>query len=163
MNYDPKDASNVIPAGEYEASVKAVATEKTDQQGNTRPMKTRDGVYDMVQVEYEVYVPGGAARKLWVYYAASPKALWRYRQLAQAIGQAEAFKNKQFNIADHIGANLKLSLVVEDNAQYGEQNQIDSHSASGLTTQSQPQAQPATQRKPLPEAKGAMNPDDIPF
>jgi len=167
VNYDPKDASNVIPEGDYEASIKAVKDFVTDQQGNTRKMTTRDGQYDMLQVEFEVYMPSGTTRKHWAYYAASPKALWRYQQLAKAIGQGEAFKNKQFNVADHIGANLKLSLVIEDNPQYGEQNQISAHAPSAMTASATPTQAPAQPPRSVAAGNrpqgGGIAPDDLPF
>lgn len=153
MKYNHKDASDVIPAGVYEASIHSVDT--TDKDG--KPLRTRDGVYEMQKVTFEVYV-GDAARKVWVYFAASPKALFRYRMLAKAIGQSEAFKADTFNAMDHIGANLRVELSIEDSPQYGEQNRVDDFQPSTVTAKREP-----SRMEKAATAKATDVDDSIPF
>jgi len=153
VKYNHKDASDVIPAGVYEASIHSVDT--TDKDG--KPLKTRDGLYEMQKIAFEVYV-GDAARKVWVYFAASPKALFRYRMLAKAIGQGDAFKADRFNAMDHIGANLRVELSIEDSPQYGEQNRVDDFQPSTMTGKREPSRMESTAT-----AKATVEDDSIPF
>lgn len=151
MNYDPKDASSVIPEGEYEASIAAVTSVNKDGE----QLRSKDG-YEMVCVTFEVYV-GDAARKLFVYFTASPKALFRYRQLALALGQEAQFKLKQFQAADNIGANLRITVGIKDDPKYGEQNTTDAFAPSAVTAKRTPaKADPV---RPV----GVMPAEDIPF
>ncbi len=153
MKYDPKDASDTIPAGDYEASINTVYT--ADKEG--QPLRSKDG-YDMQRVMFDVYV-GEAVRKLSVYFTASPKALFRYRMLAKAVGQYDAFKAGTFSAINHVGANLRLSLSVEDRPGYGEQNQVDDFQPSTVTAKREPSRMEKTATA---AATGTVD-DSIPF
>lgn len=117
MKYDPKDASNVIPAGIYDASIRAVLTEKEDG----TPLRTKAGD-DMQKVVWTVYTDRGD-RTLSEYHAGG-KMLWRYKKLAQALGAEDAFKAGTFDACSFVGENVQLEIDVEDNPQYGEQNRV---------------------------------------
>ena len=121
MKYDPKNASNTIPEGTYQATIHSVTD--TDKDGH--PMQTQKG-YDMERVTFEVWSKSGNSRKHGEYFSAGPNALWRYKKLAEAIGPeaAQRFKEGTFSVGDYLGANVVLDIVVEDDEKYGEQNRV---------------------------------------
>ncbi len=157
MKYSAKDASSVFPSGVYMATIKRV--DETYEDG--KPMTTKDG-HDMQKITFEVYV-GSGIRFLSDYHAGG-KMLWKYRKLAKALGKEEDFKAERFNAADHVGASVDLTIEIEDNEKYGEQNTIRGYAPhEGAAT---PPAKPTVPGKAV-NAKGIpTNPldgDDIPF
>jgi hypothetical protein len=117
VKYNPSDASNVIPAGIYDASIRAVLTEKDDG----TPLRTKAGD-DMQKVVWTVYTDRGD--RTFSEYHAGGKMLWRYKKLAQAFGAEDAFKAGTFDAHSFVGENVQLELEVEENGQYGEQNRV---------------------------------------
>lgn len=104
MKYNPEDAVNLIPDGDYEASIKAVYDENREGQ----PIADKSGNPGEM-IAFEVYVDGGA-RTLHETFYSGPKSLWRYAMLASALGESDAFKAAKFNASNHIGTNLNLTL-----------------------------------------------------
>jgi len=143
FQYKPSDAAQTIPAGTYDATVGRVIEKNKEGQ----PMKSKKGEA-MIQVIFDVYV-GQTTRKTSAYFT-NVSTLYRYKDLAGALGQADGFKAGNFDVVNHIGDPLRLELSIEDSAAYGEQNNIDKF---------HPAAMAAVKRdKPEP-----IEPDDIPF
>lgn len=140
----------MIPAGVYDASIKAYT--ETREDGSEMTTKNGD---PMCRVRFEVYV-GDQTRTLSDYFIGG-KMIWRYKRLAQAIGQEDAFKAETFSAENHIGENLRIELAVEESDEYGEQNRI---------TKFMPKATGAAAKAPAKQATGKPEPitaDDIPF
>lgn len=151
MKYTAKDATQVIPAGTYDATIKAYSEEKKD--GSRMMTKAGD---PMCMVRFEVYV-GDQTRVLSDYFMAG-KMLWRYKKLAQAIGQEDAFNSETFSAENHIGDALQVEIEVEESDEYGEQSKIKKFmpKRAGATAK--------TAAKRLTESsKQPMGDDDIPF
>lgn len=152
FNYNPKDANNCLPAGKYAASILSATVFKDDGS----PLISGKTGEAMQLVTFEVYPnEEGKPRQIRAYFTAK-STLFRYRKLAKALGQSEAFSANKFDAANHIGANLTLDLSVKDSAQYGEQNEIDDFLPS-TTTARKPSA------LPKPEEAKAIADDSIPF
>lgn len=155
MKYDPKDASNVIAEGTYDASIRAVLTEKDDGS----PLRTQAGD-DMQKVVWTVYTDRGD--RMLTEYHAGGKMLWRYKKLAKALGAGDKFDKGEFNATDFIGENARLVIEVEDNPKYGEQNRITAYEprAGGTPLKQQP-SKPGVSTKGIPvDPTGS---DEIPF
>lgn len=149
--YDPKDANQTLPEGKYNASI----TKATQFKDDGTAMRSKSGEA-MQCVTFEVY-PNDESRprQLKAYFTAK-STLFRYRKLAQALGKGDDFKAQRFNAEDHIGANLYLMLSIQDNPQYGEQNNIDDFlPMTGVPPMREP--------TPLPKAAPANVEVDIPF
>lgn len=155
FDYNPKDASDVLPEGEYESSIYRVS--EADKEGN--PLVSKKSGEQMQKVTFEVYA-GERRVKLDQYFTVR-SMLWLYKRMAQALGQEDAFRDKKFNAMDHLGAQIRLALKVEDNAQYGEQNRIDKFLPSTMKAAPKPvrTAPTTTTTKTL----GGADDGDIPF
>jgi hypothetical protein len=117
VKYKAKDAAQTVPAGVYDASIKAYTETKKD--GSQMQTKSGD---PMCMVTFEVYV--GERTRLVSDYFSAGSMLWKYKNLAKAIGKEDEFKAETFTAEDYIGENLQLELTVEDDEKYGEQNRI---------------------------------------
>lgn len=156
MKYDPKDASNCIPAGLYEASIRAVFNEKDDG----TPLVTRSGE-EMQKIVWDVYTDKGTRQ--FTEYHAGGNMLWRYKRLAQALGAEDAFKKGEFDAKNFEGENVQLELTVKESEQYGDQNQVKAYTAKAGPPKGAPKqpAKPGVNAKGVPADPTAS--DDIPF
>lgn len=145
FEYDPADASNCVDPGTYDATIKKV----DDQREDGSPLRAKSGE-DMLKVIFTVYTPKGE-RTLSSYITAK-KGLFRYRQLAQALGKSAEFTAKKFRIQDHVGANIQLALGKSTSPEYGEQNDIEQFLPGN-----------GTLKKALQGAGAPSGGDDIPF
>ncbi|MFN8995537.1 MAG: hypothetical protein ACK5X3_17985 [Pseudomonadota bacterium] len=162
MRYDPKNASSTIAEGEYDASIKHVQTD--DEHGNTLTSKAGN---EMEKVTFTIYTENGE-RQLSTYFVNSNKALWRYRKLAEALGQGEEFKSGRFEASNFVGENIRVSIKIKPaDGTYDEQNEIAAFDPPASKTQSQSQAgrlAPTNASKTTtPVNPGEINEDDIPF
>ena len=107
MKYNPKDASTVLPAGEYDATLTAVIN--TDDTGG--PLTSKKGE-DMEKIVFTVYSDKGE-RRLTDFIVSSVVA-WKYGVLSKALGHKDAFDAGTFDPANHLGENVRLVLEVED-------------------------------------------------
>jgi hypothetical protein len=148
-SYDPKDASNALPASQYNATL-STCEEQVSKGGNP-----------MLKLSYTVYPPQGGERTVYDYIV-NPAGIWKLKKLAGALGQGGAFMAGNFDPARHLGANLDLVLEVEDDAQYGEKNVIRGYAPSTISGQRQAAA-PARAGKTTMPADSSINEDDIPF
>lgn len=150
MKYSAKDANQTVPEGVYDASIKSYTETKKDGS----PLQTRSGD-PMCMVTFEVYV-GERSRLVSDYFSAG-SMLWKYKNLAKALGKEDEFKAEKFSASDYIGENLQLELTVEDDEKYGEQNRIKKFMPKRAGAVSRPATSGA--------ARGAapISDDDIPF
>lgn len=118
MKYDARDAASVIPEGEYQATIKAYT--ETDAEGRQLMNKAR--TEPVCKVMFEVYTDNGTRTVTQTFSAKT--TLFLYKQLAQALGQAESFKAGKFTAEDYIGESLTLAVKVKFSEQYGDQNQF---------------------------------------
>ncbi len=158
MKYDPKDASNCLPEGEYPATLEKLVD--TDDQGN--PLTSRKTGYPMEYIVWRVYPPEGSERVLRQYITQNTAA-WRYSEISKAAGEKAVaeFKAGTFDPSNYVGENFTLALSKQDGPN-GEQNNIDKVLASSLGA-AKPKASGAKQAQKTAAAGGAMSPDDIPF
>ena len=143
MQYNPKDASQCLPAGEYQATImKAVETQSKNGK-------------DMLAFQFKIYGPGNRVAILTEYIVA--EVLWKLKNIAKAVGQLAAFETGEFRESDYVGRNLAVALEVEESPEFGEQNRIKAYrvSVSGVRKESSDSDLP-----PPPQSRGA---DDIPF
>ncbi len=152
MKYRAKDATNAIPAGTYEATIRSVVTSKDDGS----PLVDKNG-NEYINVVYDVWV-GEHARQLTEYHSASPTSLWKYAKLADALGARDEFRAETFDVANYVGKNLFLELTVKDHPEYGEQNRVKSYGANNSKAKASTGV--ATTPKSAP---AALKDDDIPF
>lgn len=109
-NYNPKDAENVLPAGDY-AGVLDTVTQKTSKAGNP-----------MLAVKWIVYHDGGTVEL--TDYIVNPSSLFKLKKIARAIGKESEFKAGTFDLADHLNSNVTLTLKVESQAGYDDKNVV---------------------------------------
>lgn len=151
--YDPKDANQCIPAGEYEATIKSAT--KLTKDGD--PLVSKAGE-PMQKVVFEVYTDAG--NRFISQYFTARSMIWMYKRLAQAIGQESQFKAGSFDAEDHIGAGLTLVLEVEENDQYGDQNQIKAFKPLARGGQASAQAKPSPAKS---YGASPITDSDVPF
>lgn len=156
FDYDPKDANNTIDEGEYDASIKAVQ----DKAENGEPLTSRKGE-PMICVTFEVYTTE-RARTLRQYFTAK-SGLWRYRELAHALGQAEAFTDKKFHASNHVGDGLVLVLGIEDRPNYGPQNTVEEFKPKAVGTPPRAAISMEDRAKLGKASASPLQADDIPF
>jgi hypothetical protein len=143
--YDPKDASDTIPEGWYSAVIESVKNAVSKNSGR-----------DQQVVQYRVYGPREMV--LSDYYQAA--TLWKYKQLAKALGQEAEFVAGTFDAKDFLRKSIDVELVIEDSAQYGEQNRIKGFAPDG----EQAGAKPSFSASRPSSTKGeTIDHDDIPF
>ena len=110
--YDPKDARRCFPEADYDAVVEKCEPHEAKSSGNHgRKLALR--VYH-----------GESSMVLTDYLMAGEKAAWKIKEFAKAIGQVEMFDTGEFDPMNFIGANVRVSLKIEDSSEYGEQNKI---------------------------------------
>jgi len=117
--YDPQDAVTVADEGWYPAVIESVTMGQTKKGA---PMET---------VAFRVYTP---KREMVIKDYFHPQNLWKYKKLAAALGQAEQFAGGVFAAGDFKGKGFEAELIIEDSAQYGEQNKIRGFSFTGVNT-----------------------------
>lgn len=108
--YNPKDAVQCIPEGTYDSVIELVE-DTTTKNGD-----------EMQKVLFHVYDNHGRERKHWEYFTFG-QMLFRYKKIARALGQEDAFKAGTFDLKDFQGKNLRLELVIEEGKNgYEDQN-----------------------------------------
>lgn len=148
--YDPKDAANALPEGDYDAVLASVES-KESKSGNQMEVWT-----------FDIYPPEGATKKVKEYVTA--KAAFKIRDLAKALGQSDLFKAGKFQAEDYIDSKLKLELIVEESPEYGDQNRIKKY-LPPATSKARPST-PATSSKAKPKSDPndpRIDHDSIPF
>ena len=144
FNYDPKEAVQCWPEGDYQATI---------ERGEERQSKAGN---DMLVVTFKAY--RGSETMLLNDYIVRPATIFKLKKIALALGRGDDFEAGKFNIDDYMGHNLTLTLGIEQQDGYDDQNKIKKYGAkSGASPR------PAAKK---PAAKASAEPltdDDIPF
>lgn len=147
--YNPEDAAGKCwPEGEYDATISDVVE-----------MESKSGK-PMDKVTFEMY-RGGESKLHTEYFVLEGAATWRYKVLAAALGQKEAFNDGTFAAKTYTGRRVRVELTIEESDQYGDQNRIGKilkPTEAGGESRPAKAAAPATGA-----AEGKVDPDDIPF
>src|SRR5688500_14139330 len=101
IQYNPKDASKCWDKGDYNAVLLTVEDGFSQKTGN--PMQTW---------QVECYRDDGKKQVI-KEHVVIPGALFKVKQLAQALGKVDDFNDGQFQPEDHIGANFTVALIIE--------------------------------------------------
>lgn len=107
--YDPKDATETIPEGEYDAAIHFAEHGVSKSKG--RPQ---------CKVGITIYGP----REIKVYDYLSPDAVWKIKQFAVSLGKRDVFDSGDFNPVDYVNHNVRVKVKIEESDQYGDQNKI---------------------------------------
>lgn len=99
MRFDPKDAVNLMPDGEYDAEI-VDAEEQRSSKGN-----------DMMKLTVRVF-PGGGPRIVFD-YAVVPSTLYKLKQLAGAAGLADKFASGELQAEDVKGQSVRVTIGTE--------------------------------------------------
>lgn len=111
--YNPKDAQECLPAGEYDAVV-AACEEKESKAGNP-----------MLKVTWTVY---GPHKESTLHdYITNPATLFRLKQIARAMGAMREFEQGTFQLEDYIGKRIRLKMKVESQNDFPDQNKIHAY------------------------------------
>jgi hypothetical protein len=129
VSYNQKDASNVWPVAgpdnkplEYQGVLQKVE----DTTSKIKPDGT--GGNPMQVWTVDVYNAEGAKRTI-KDYVVIPGATFKIKQLAKALGKEAEFKANKFQADDHIGASFLVTLNIEDDDTFGEQNKLGKYLA----------------------------------
>ena len=153
MKYKPEQAIACLPQGDYEATIERAeeVTSKTNK--------------PMLVISYKVYGPHNRTIEIKDYIV--EEMLWKLKRIATAIGQMDAFNKGEFFAADYVSHNLTLTLTVEENSDFGDQNRIKAYKQLSRTGTA---ARPASNPSPVKSYAGSIaappmeNQDgDIPF
>ena len=138
MQFNPKDAVQLLPEGEYRAEV-ATAEETKSKAGN-----------DMLKVTWKVFAPNGGT-PLVTDYIVPPHGVGRLKKMCRAVGLEDKFKQGSVTPEDLRGQACTVVVIVEDDktGNYDPQNRIAKYIAPGDEDLSVPEGD-------IPE-------DDIPF
>lgn len=141
MQYDPKDAVKLWPAGDYDATLVKVE-EKTSK---VKP--DGSGGNPMQVWTWEVYSPDGDTMQV-KDYVVVPGGVFKIKQLAIALDLKDAFEAGTFQADDHIGQGVTVQLTVESSPGFEDSNKIKKVKpnalASGAEVQSTTAREPAT-------------------
>lgn len=147
--YDPKDATQCLPKGEYEAVIKDCEYGTSKNSGN-----------DMATLKVEVY---DGDRKITVkdWVVNTPRMVWKLKHLARAVGAESAFESGMFEPHHAVSESVKVRLDVDDqDPKYGEQNRITDYMPSEM---GQPKQAAGTKRAQQQSYAEIPADDDIPF
>lgn len=149
MKYDPKQASTCWAEGDYPAVIHSVEA-KTSQKSGA----------EMEVVTFEVFGDAGKTIRVKDYIvgptATSNGTVFKIKRIAKALGKEHEFKTGAFQVGDNIGANLVVSLGIDEQPGYDEKNVIDGYKPSAGVAVTPSRAAQAKQHTPITE-------DDIPF
>ena len=145
FKYNPKDAVQCLVEGDYPATITGAEekTSKTDKPMLVITFKvySNQSAYAQREVELKEYIV--------------PEMAWKLKRIARAIGAEAAFLKGEFFAADYVGRNLTLTLIVEETADYGDQNRVKAYKPMISMV---PQAPPTFQADP-----SQMKDETIPF
>ena len=136
FNYDPKDAVQLVPEGEYEAVVFTAETGKTKKDDSK------------LGITSKVYGPEGRS-PLVTDNIVAPFGIRRLKQLCAATGVAF---NGEVNAQDFVGKNVKVKVIVkhDETGQYDDRNDIRAYMPDGGSPATVPITQPESPSDPPP-------------
>jgi uncharacterized protein DUF669 len=109
-----KPGSDLLPDGEYDATIVAGEDDKRSQAGN-----------EMMELVLAVYDREGKDTPITDYIVATPKMQWKIRHLCEAVGVE--YERDTIPVEDFVGANVRVKVVTQDDAKYGPQNRIQDY------------------------------------
>lgn len=109
--YNPKDASECLPEGEYDASIATVEEKISKSGGNP-----------MLAVGFSVPMNG----RQWTVrdYIVNPSSLFKLKQISRCFGKLADFDAGLFDLAQFKGRALRLVLAVESEPGFADKNVI---------------------------------------
>lgn len=122
LNYNPKDANECWPCGEYEACLRGVMNGTSKTSGN-----------EMETWTIEVFNDDGRKQVI-KDYVTSPGGTFKIKQLAAALGKNDEFKDGTFQAEDYIRANFRVDLKVEAQDGFDNKNRIAKFKPSTSST-----------------------------
>jgi len=128
IDYDPKDANHLWDEGVYDAVLSEVSEKYSKSSG--KPMYV---------LQFTAF--SGDDKMTIRDFVVIPSALWKLKELASLFGQSDVFDAGNFDPYMLKGKSLKLSLTIQDNKEYGEQNRIGAYVKSGSAASAHAQKQ----------------------
>ena len=123
MRFDPKDAAQIIPAGEYDAEVLS-AEEKITKTSN-KPM---------LKLVFKIF--SGSSEAMLNDYIVVPETVWKLKRLCEAAG-VEGFDSGEVNTAKLVGKGVRLKIKVKPATEkYPESNSVAGYAKIGGETAS---------------------------
>lgn len=116
--YKPEDATTTWPDGEYTATIESVIP-KISKAGEAKGL-TEPNMHEVILTVYPIQ--GGSSQKVWD-YCSYPKGTWKLEQIAEAVGQLDAFKAGKFDVEKYVGHNVAVYLRTKKDS-FGEKNVI---------------------------------------
>lgn len=113
MNYNPADATECLPGGDYEA-VLTKTEERQSKKGN-----------DMIDLTWTVFQADTGRTFLVHDYIVNPSTLFKMKHLAKALGKTHEFKAAAFQPADYIDHHVTLQLGIKSQSGFDDKNVID--------------------------------------
>jgi hypothetical protein len=145
FDYDPKDATDCLPEGEYDAELHSVK-EKVSKKGNP-----------MLEVEW-VIDHGG---RQWTVrdYIVSPSGIYKLKMIARAWQALGEFENRSFDLAKRVGQMARLRLQIDQQEGFADKNVIAHVGPASF------EPNPAQERRgtDLAHAGARQKDDEIPF
>jgi len=139
MKYNPADAVNILPAGEYEA-VLAKVEDKTSKKGN-----------EMQVLTWQVFAADGKCVNV-TDYIVNPSTLFKLKKLAKAVGRLPEFEAGAFQAEQVVDCNIIVDVGIDSQPGFDDKNVIGNYKVLPTTT-------PAAAK---PREKAAIG-DEIPF
>lgn len=117
MKYDSKKQTKypVLPEGDYPAELVEAEDATSKKSGN-----------EMQKLTWVIQKADGGTARCWDYILeANGWSIKRYGQLAEALGESEAFDRNEFDAREHIGATVTVRLkITPAKGDYDEKNEI---------------------------------------
>jgi hypothetical protein len=138
--FNPSEAISCLPAGVYDATIDTVE-DKQSKKGA-----------DMVVVSYTIYKPDGTTSTL-KEYAVIPSGMWRVKRLCKACNASKAFESGDTGTIarELVGKNIKVTLSVAENGEFGDQNRIESYApGAGIAAAAKSPAVPGIEESDIP-------------
>ena len=124
FNYDPEQATNAWPAGQFEAAIIKVEEDLSKKTGDP-----------MLKVSIEIYGTGkttGQKTTIVEYITAPPPgsgrkgSLFKLKSIAAAVGLVEKFKAKTLKPKELVGKTMLVDVEIEEDPKFGDKNVITS-------------------------------------
>ena len=144
MKYDPKEAIECLPEGQYEATV-TETQESVSKKGDP-----------MIVVTLTIYKPTGGEKTIKDWIVAP---WWKLKKLAKACGRLAEFEGGEFRDGQYVGSTLMVDLEVESSDKYGDQNRIVAYSPVERKSAAAGPVRSAAK----PSVNSEITSDDIPF
>lgn len=112
MQYNPKDASNCWPDGDYDATLTKVEDGVSKKSGN-----------EMQTWTFEVYHNDGR-KQIISDYVTVPACTFKIKQLAIAMGQKAEFEAGTFDASNYINSGVIVALITEESDGFDDKNRI---------------------------------------